>query len=424
MVANEAAKALHVYSDDTSADQTVALPAGGTHHDRGCASMFDIAGMSDRHFAISEEAVDRSRHAYEGNWVADGHARFQREHGHMIECPTEAGEASDSDVADGNDDEHALCCPGICCKQIEKVQDRFDCLWHECVALLRMLRTARREKGYQPHHGLLVVMQSGSNAVLELHVLGRISFSPFDFTACEFRPCRDVTEHMQATLHVSAGVAVLRTMKQLLYKLALQDDAFLGTADFQAISLGSIRILPASGRPLSVLATGPHGVAGIRGAGNNRVAGDDSDNEERFLDKCNMMLKRALGSVGAGAVKAKAKPACAKRRTTSKPAKPKCSMPADAGAHAHEKIDHEIEVTWSDAMLAGLGSHDDLQPSRLSSGASGSRDPAPAAPVQATRPAGIPWKDDQGYAFVMVPGEDGSLKQKHLGTLSSITQCM
>ena len=425
VAANAAAKALHALTDATAHDRTVALCAEGTHRAEGCAAgMFDITGMSDRHFAVSEEAVERSRTAYSGNWVADGHARFESEHGQMIETAIEADDASESDA--GDDDEHALCDRGICCKQIEKVQTRFDELWRECVALLRMLRNARREKGYQPHHGILVVLQAGSNAVLELHVLGRVSFSPFDFTAAEFRP-DTVSEHMQAMLHVSGGVAVLRTMKQLLYKLALQQDTYLGTADYQAINLGSIRIIPGSGKPLAVIAAGAHGVAGIRGAvaGNNRVGEDETDDEEHVLDKRSTLLKRALASSAAGAAKAKAKAksSASKRRTPVATAKQKPSMPAAVSTHAHEQIDREIAETWSDALLADLGNHDVRQSSRMpaASGASGSHEP-PAAPVQPTRPLGVPWKDDNGYAFVMVADEDGVLKQKHLGTSSSSLQ--
>ena len=380
------------------------------------ALKFDLAGVADQHYAIAERLVEQDRKSYNGNWVEDRRSHFSDEHGALVECDKDA-EWSDDDRAN-EDEDNAACCHGVCVKQIRCVQARFGELREECLSLLRKLRAVRREKGYLPVHGLLLVMSddsdgNGNHDVEEAHILGHVSFSPFDFSCIHMQPasCPNDDGSIAADIVVVDGTALLQTMTKLLYGLASRTSICLGTAEYKAVSLGRIHILRDTKQKLMELRTGVHGVAGLARQGGGEVHTSDEEDE---LSKRNGLLKRALGVVQAKKKAKAAKASTAKTRASAPAAQRRPRARAVGQQAVDEQVDEEIAERWADAVEDDLGLVMQPQPSEPSS--SSARCPV-SKPEQPSFPKQVPWKDEKGYVFVMVQRDGEEMRQKHLGSV-------
>ena len=103
------------------------------------ADGFDLAAVSDEHFAISESHVDECRREHVGNWMHDKSLQFEREHGDVIEADPKE-EWSSSEDEEGP-------CECVCSAKISRVKVRYAKLREECLALLRKLRAIRMKRG-------------------------------------------------------------------------------------------------------------------------------------------------------------------------------------------------------------------------------------------------------------------------------------
>ena len=393
------------------------------------ATQFDLAGIGDSNYAIAENLVEQSRREHKGNWVEDKHNLFSGEHASLVECEKD-DEWSDDDNHDNVDDNMA-CCQGVCASLIRSVQPRFNELKDECLALLRMLRATRREKGYIPLHGLLLVCSADGSAddLLEVHLLGQVSFAPFDFTSVLMRPAARPSpdDDTVAEIVVVDGTAVLQSMSKVLHGLASRLDIRLGTASYKAVGLGSVRIISGTKQSLAQLQAGVHGVAGMARQGGEEVHTSDEDHE---LGRRQGLLKRALGLVQP---KKKAKPSAARNRAAAAPGLRKRSnntehstaMSASAPT-ADKQTDNEIEERWAEALEADLGIILPA-PSQPAEAASSSRSVpdqhatsalACPQPDQLNMPSQVPWKAADGHVFAMVQRDGNELRKKHLGSLA------
>ncbi|CAE7618975.1 unnamed protein product, partial [Symbiodinium necroappetens] len=391
---------------------------------------FDLAGLSDTNFAISEESLKGARKAYRGNWIQDKHREFCAAYGSLT---VRAGQGTEQED-DGPVPESAcqfLYCPGVCRQSVAAIGGQYDTFQAECNALLRRLRSIRREKGYLPLHGVLMVMDNQHKTILQVHLLTQISFSPFDFSALQMRLPPNGSLPMSVDTDIS-GVGqsvsvVLRNKAKLLYELASMPGCVLATTNHKAVSLRTI-LLDGDVEMLSDIRAGGSGGASGRG----RMGCDsDSDRDESIIDQLQGMLKRATR----GQVAPKQQPQ--KRKRANVPSshtvrkKPRRSTAYDAaGQPIHDlasQVDREIEATWIDAAIGEAGdmptaavAHEPASSSRAAPApqqVSGQESSQTVAADQRRKP----WKDEKGYCFAMVRSDSGDVRHKHLGGFACIS---
>ena len=225
-------------------------------------------------------------------------------------------------------------------------------------------------------------------------MLARISFSPFDFTAVEYKLRHDAAE---ADLVLANGSAVFHPMPKLLFRLASMWKVTwsLSTARYTALSMGSVFIHEGSMQMLACLQEAAHGATGLVGSDQD----DDTDEEDALLRQRQGFLKQACGRTqqDRGSKKRRARQPAQNRRTTGKSVAPVSNL--------DESADVEIEASWQNALERQDGVIPQAAPlASSSSRASGSKlGSTPLQPaVSAEPPPGLPWKDDKGYCFVMV----------------------
>ena len=372
---------------------------------------FDLAGLSDKNFAIAESALEEARKNYSGNWLVDKSAKFTQEFGSIVK---DCGGLDDDDVDESSC--QALLGPGLCCSQLESdavVVRQYKSLRSQCVALLRMLRSERRAEGYARRHGLLLVMGKTSKDpgdAREVHLLGKVSFSPFHFTSVRYSLQDSAGTHAQADLSMVGQDAIFEPMPKLLYRLARawRPGWELGTARYTAISLKSITIETGAVQALSGISVGVHGVAGI--------VGGDTDEEDTLIAQRQSLLRGACH---------KNEPPAAKKRAPKRNAPINRKRPAPTAPDRQtDAVDNAIEVAWQ-AALEDQEGFIPQQPSSASASASSSSR-APAASDRSARTAdpqpmtGVPWKEaESGQCFILAPSADISrpLRKIHLGSL-------
>ena len=328
------------------------------------------------------------------------------------------GEDSDVDCLDTSCE--AMYGPGVC-KTVAH-DTRYAAMKSECDMLLRQLRAIRRDKGYLPYHGVLLVVAKDDSSILQVHLLCRLSFSPFDFTAVQMQvPPGVASLPLRATtLVLTDGSPSLRSMAQLLCGLigAGERDIVLATAAYRAVALGAV-IVEGEIQMLSTLRPP------VPVRGNNQ--GSDSDSDEAELNQRRALLKRAdSGKRDPQPKKRRRVPSGPKNNPKSRP-KPKtkaAARPSNLGAS--DKVDAETEQAWLNAIEDEAGPV--VEPSRSSSSSS-----RPSAPPSQPRPdiqsaginhpdhlEGVPWKDDQGHCWVMARSGDAMpTKRYHLGILAA-----
>ena len=357
-------------------------------HDAGRAgwTTFDMACLADEHYAVSEKMVDQCRATYEGNWILDNDQQFLNQHGSLIEAAT-TGEDSEDEAEPRESHCQAKFCPGICAKDVAAVQRRFDLLKGQCVALLRYLRSVRREQGFVPKHGLLMVKHAGSD-IPELHLMARVAFSPFDFTAVELKPKLDSDGVLLADIQMLGGTAVMRPMAQLLLELAGRAAITLHSAEYKTLSLGSIMVVGSSEQALISLQDA--GLAGNRQQEDAAGSSGSEDEAMLMLEKRASLLKRAMGvgrrQAGQQGQKTKRQPGAARQASSDRRAIKQAPATADS---QHEQA---IAEEWASMTEHRLGD------GARSSSSSSSSAPNAAANVQPARPQQFrPWKDDNGH---------------------------
>ena len=248
---------------------------------RGSSSAFDLAGLGDKDFAISVANVEQSRHNYNGNWIADKHANFCQLYG-SITVPYMAD--------DEEEQEPELSCQslygaGLCAKQLLRVQPLYDKLKAQCASLLRQLRSVRRSQGYVPIHGVLIVVAEDRETLLEMYMLSRVSFSPFDFSAVRLHlRHHNLPAHADTDISSTDRVASFQCMAKLLYDLAVRRPGLLATANYKAVSLGTIVV----DGPISMLED-----LLVRCVA-QRVIDSETDKEESIIEQRKSLLKRAF----------------------------------------------------------------------------------------------------------------------------------
>ena len=374
--------------------------SGDQHQQPTGMQAFDLAGLGDHHFAIAESRVDRARRDFKGNWIAVNNAAFIEQHGTVVKNTDFGGLVGDDDdeAADPDSACQDVLAPGLCVKQLDSNRDlktQYQTLRAQCVSLLRQLRSDRRSNGYQPEHGLLLVAKKqGTNVrdILEVYVLGRVSFSPFDFTAVEYK-LRDASA--EADLVVQNGSAVFHHMPQLLYRLAgLWEHRWsLRTARYTALSMGSLCINEDSMQSIICLQEGPRGATGIVGSDQD----DDTDEEDAVLKQRQSFLKHACGK--------KHDQNSKKRRLRQPVSRTTRKSVAPVANNVDESIDVEVEALWHTALehQDGVVAQPRAEQPSSSSRASGARsEPMSRPPASEDHPLGVPWKDAKGYCFTMV----------------------
>ena len=389
----------------SNTDDAELAQISSAHPGRPCDD-FDLAGLADQHFAIAEKRVDEARSSFPGNWVLEKHKKFCSEYGSITVTATAEAQESDSEPSETSCQVLYPPC-GICCKQLP---GNYGNLRAECNALLRKLRSIRREQGYTPAHGLLLVMDVACEEVLEMHLLSRVSFSPFDFTAVEQQPASSRLP-TQAEARLSNNQAIFRTMPQLLCKLTSLPQFVLCTAEYRALSLNAIKVDGALQR-LSELRIARPVV--------NTAEDSDTDHEEVLFGQMRGILKRAIS---------------ARSAPKPQPKRPNADAASAATAvcDASDAADRTIEAAWLAALDDEMGVVPRVpsEPSSSSSSRDQKREathaPVPELAHQETDPGTrphVPWKDDKGYCWVMVPPAPGAttgtqtLKKIHLGGLA------
>ena len=160
-----------------------------------------------------------------------------------------------------------------------------------------------------------------------------------------------------------------------------------------------------------------------------------TDDENDELGQRRGMLKRALGlaqpkKTGRGAGRG-TRAASSKKRASAKSALATAKSRSKSKAHADARIDEDIQDNWMDALEADLGAvQPEVATSSTPSASSSSVHMAvpsassfsvhmavpEAATVAAQAPANVPFKDANGYVFVMQQrGDAGEMKKVHLG---------
>ena len=275
-------------------------------------------------------------------------------------------------------------------------------------------------------------MDNQGQAILQVHLLTRVSFSPFDFSALQMKLPPNGSLPMCVDTDIvgvspSVGV-VLRSKAQLLLELASKQGCVLATTSYKAVSLRTIRLDDAV-EMLSDIRAGVSGGAGSRGRG---VLGcdSDSDKDEAIVGQLQGMLKRAAAG---GQAAPKRQPAKRKRANTPSShtvrKQPRSSNADSAGQAIHDQagqVDQAIEKAWIDAVIEEAGEmpaatavHEPASSSRdAPRRASGLESLEPQAGNQLRRK---PWKDERGYCFAMAKSASGDVQQKHLGSFVRIS---
>ena len=374
---------------------------------RGSRNAFDMAGLADKRYAISETLVEQSRQDYraqgKGNWIQDRHAHFCSQFGAVLPARLH-DEDSDEDITDTAC--QAVFGPGVC-RTVAR-DARYVKMKTQCNVLLRQTRSVRREKGYLPYHAVLLVLGPDSEQILSVYLLCRVSFSPFDFTVIELQILHGPTLPLQAVTAIAHGVAKMMSMAQLLRSL-IDQNPVLGTADYRALSLGSV-VIEGTVRKLADLQTASSRPA----APDEESEGDDDDD---MVDRYGTLLKRASAGKAAPKPKRKTK----KRRA---PTAPRSSAPRQQAAAREsavcDQVDDDIERAWTGVIEDEAGANPRLIERPCGSSSSSRRgQPSHDQPPAAENPGDDkPWKDEKGYCFLWKRGESGVWKKIHIGHAS------
>ena len=382
--------------------------------------------------------------------------KFREEFGQI----TDAGEESDVDH-DPGDGKHcqAFLCPGVCKSSLTT---EYFVLFEQVKNLLRMSRSERRNEGYLPHHVLLLftkpefLEQHGSDlsAVEQVHLLSRVSFSPFDGTAIEFKMSDFNNARAKAVDSEEFGLMV-RPLPLLLQQVAAKHPSstplWVSTCKYKAISLNEIE-LDQSGLVPAIQYGATAKAAADDGGGNqpsDHSGQEDNGDSDMLISNSRSMLKAALGGMSKKRSRAVSKSdqyRMLKRRVQKDTKRCKTTEDAvwriakgddngNAGDGRADIASETITQEWANAIEAQLGplpaaagststssiskpqgpkSKNGKQETQQTSAASSSS--GTAIPIVSTE---RPWRDSNGYCWCFneatrKPYPLGSLDRKQL----------
>ena len=368
-----------------------------------------LSFMGDENFAISEDALESARNSCDGNWLKLESERFSESFGQSL-----CDDASESDSDTEDPSCQSQLCPGVCRRDLTQA---YFSLFDEVKDLLRSFRTLRRQKGFVPHHPLLLFCNKNSKQIASAFLLGRVSFSPFDATVVELEQCAHLTYKMA----VSSTKPNLLPLPSLLYRLQSQTDRLdLKTCEYTVISLGEL---------LLDEATLQSSYEALRAITDKKKTQhdeqDDGDSDAGNMGQLHRLLKKAA---------AKNKPnkpgkECRKRKGSNQPVsaiskKPRVTVKAnktrpseDVGEAA--RVSNELMVAWGEVVIEQHGPICDQQGSSSSkstseaaqqpqpkqkpvpaSSSASKSDAVPAVPIVSYTQ---PWRDSKGYCWVYNP---------------------
>ena len=378
--------------------------------------------LGDEHFAISEAAVESDRNAYRGNWIQDGHAKFREEFALVVQGDAEA--VDDEELAENHC--QALLCPGVCRKQLTL---EFARLFDQAKDLLRWKRSERKHSGFIASHILVAVVEQGTSCIKQIHLLARVSFSPFDATAIEF----DMVDEKRARLSLvnlhGHRTAKLKPLPLLLMQISRDRPVLeLKTCNYRAVSLAEIELTGGLLRPSEI------GVYDQQAA----EECDSDDGQDKELSAKSALLRAAAGTKQKRAARARdTKPksqastdsiskVLSKLKQSSKKKRKKAfarqndrdsdgsSSNAEEEGGVAANASNDILQEWQGALEAQLP----VAPAKSQSSSSTSARPAEKAEVVAEQPAAPsvsaasvavpiesfthPWKDTKGFCWIYV----------------------
>lgn len=368
--------------------------------------------LGDEHYAISEAVLDEARASHGGNWMVDAHNQFKDTFGEVIELDTI------DDDTDAEPDDCRYCqvafCPGVCRNALPGA---YFNLLEQVKDLLRTSRGERREQGFVANHiPVLFSNQPDSKDFQHVHMLTRISFSPFDATAMEMTL---IDSGARAKLKVDSetGKPIFRPLPRLLLEMSSVDPPMkLYTCTYRAISLEEICI---DDEFVLVQAAKPT-------CDENSQSSDDND-ARCFL--AGAILKRALGKgrgrgrrgKGSGR-KSRGRQCSSSSRKVQKQTQTSKRKSIEAEAelpNVADKVSQEIENEWHKALESQLGP---VPSSKTSSSTVGTGTPASSsrAPQSSAIPVvskEYPWTDEKGHCWVF---NHESQKPYHIGPSSCL----
>ena len=160
-----------------------------------CCPDLAAGHLSDPHFAVSEQLVDeaRAKHIQSGgqkSWLETSYEVLKQQHGHMqgtsgdtVQLPMQEEEDEDEDGVEEN-----LCEYGFCqTKQSRQYAQNCHRLFEQVKNLLRQCRDSRKKNGFMPNH--IVLLWCRGEMIIDLALLIRVMFRPFDGTAILLERC-------------------------------------------------------------------------------------------------------------------------------------------------------------------------------------------------------------------------------------------
>lgn len=396
-----------------------------------------LNNSGDERYAISVAELDEARNSHDkgpGNWMCANDEAFKSEQ-RMIEH-----DGPEDDLAE----QESVNCgtmlgPGLCQAMLKtptatpEVLHTYNKLLNHAKDALRWARSIRREKGFQPDHLLLLLVKDqddGTLEQLEIHVLARVSFSPFDGTAIEFKWTSADTAHVCRT---PDGFPIFRTLPCLMYKFAQErcrETVSIRIARYKAVSLNGIRI--------------QHDTVQLPTSAIGGDAGDDDESsschDQALVDRLNL-LKRAAGiatsgnrgrgrgrSRGQGQSRGSGRSRGSRgRKRTLTEHEPDVHAAADDDQLKQQRHDvqksgesdgvagevhDEIMMHWGNAIAIQSGPLKKDEPARKASKPTPSSSSSSIPIVSYTEP----WKDDKGYCWVY---NEETKKPYHLGHILS-----
>ena len=372
--------------------------------------------LGDSHYAISETLLDQARDGHNGNWLTHNYNEFTTAFGSLLEAESDS---------DDDDNIRVHCekkyCSGLCQRHFtQAVLQSFRRLEESMKDILRRSRAERRSDGFSAKHvPLLPCQPSGDDKIelVEVYMLCRISFSPFDGTAVEFKPLPD----LKAKLVVTQGPAGPRTAqfkalpKLLFHFVHVMDsnnELSLATANYQARNLNEVEF--------SAMTMGKD--IPIMNDQDDLVSDEEHGDTDKLFASLTHVLQTALGKQTKSSQprhtrqsghgkdqKVKKAKACQKQNNKVDGAhQEQPSNPNEPGLAGQTSA--LIENEWGTAVEAELGPVkcvpvDEPKPA--------SSEPPPSAASSSSRACGgggggdgvpilsktHPWRDAQGYAW-------------------------
>lgn len=408
-----------------------------------CCPDLAAGHLSDPHFAVSEQLVDeaRAKHIQSGgqkSWLETSYEAFKQQHGHMqgtsgdtVQLPMQEEEDEDEDGVEEN-----LCEYGFCqTKQSRQYAQNCHRLFEQVKNLLRQCRDSRKKNGFMPNH--IVLLWCRGEMIIDLALLIRVMFRPFDGTAILLERCPNDSAIAKVKVK-DDGMLDFFSLPRLLGKYAeLDDDVVLKSAPYKATSLLEIRLDIEAVQSFDQLIPAQPG-------GDDSSDEQSSDGEKEMKARLNLLRRAAGEQRGRGrgrGVQKKGKqtkgPMMPPKPKDGKKARAKAKAQATTGASSRDcfadgddpnepgaagEAHDSLVIAWSQALDDQQGPLP-LQPPSSSKGkvaaAAGTPEPISGSKAAAGAKSKIPivsrihpWRDAEGYCWKFL---EDTQKPFHIG---------